>query len=378
MALTERQARMALSALQPLGSPGLSEMLERFEAGELWHAISTRREDTTWSVKARTIDVEALDAATRQADARFLIPGDPEWPQQVDDLTHARVNQLGGNPIGLWVRGSADISQLEGAVSLVGSRASTAYGTNIAMDLAADLATAGHPIISGLAYGIDAAAHRGAIAVRGRTIAMVACGIERVYPSANRSLHEAILKDGAVITESPPGAHPLKASFLARNRLIAAASQGVVIVEAAARSGARNTASWAGALGRIVMAVPGSVTSAQSVTPHWLIQEGLATLITSAADIQRLMGPLQPELELDLRGDDVPLDRLPPRLRAIREVVGARETLTVADISARTGLSIPACIAGAAQLAEAGWLEELAGQQWALPRRDRIQTRQVT
>lgn len=368
MTLTERQARMALSALQPLGAPGLSEMLERFEAGELWHAISTRREDTTWSVKSRTIDVADLETATRLAGARFVIPGDAEWPEQMSGLAHARVNHLGGVPIGLWIKGAADLSALEGAVSLVGSRASTAYGTNIAMDLAADLATAGHPIISGLAYGIDAAAHRGAIAVGGRTIAMVACGIERVYPSANRNLHEAILRDGAVITESPPGAHPLKASFLARNRLIAAASQGVVIVEAAARSGARNTASWAGSLGRVLMAVPGSVTSAQSVTPHWLIQEGLATLVTSASDVQRLLGPLQPELELDLRGQDVPLDRLSPQLRAIREVVGAREALTVAELSARTGLSIPACLAGAAELAESGWLEELEGQQWALPR----------
>lgn len=369
MAVTERQARMALCALQPLGAPALAEMLLRFEAGEVWEAIRTRADESAWSLKSRIIDVDALEAATIATGARFLIPGDPEWPSRMEDLTHTRVSGMGGAPVGLWVRGTADLSQIGTSVALVGSRASTSYGSEVTTDLAADLATNGYTVVSGLAYGIDAAAHRGALAVRSATIAMVACGIERVYPPANERLHEAILRSGAVITEAPPGAHPMKASFLARNRLIAAASDGVVIVEAAARSGARNTASWAAELGRVLMAVPGSIASAQSVTPHWLIRESLATLVTGFADVAQLVGSLQPELEIPLRGEDNPLDKLAPGPRSVREAVGARETLGLAELSARTGLSIPVCMAATAELTESGWLEEVDFQQWALPRR---------
>lgn len=360
---------MGLCALQSLGTPALAEMLHQFEAAEVWEAIRARNDDSAWSIKSKAIDLDALENATAKVGSRFLIPGDSEWPERMEDLTDVRVNGLGGAPIGLWVKGGADLAQVFGTVSLVGSRAATAYGNGVAMELAADLANSGYTVISGLAHGIDAAAHRGALAVRGCTLAMVACGIERVYPPSNRGLHQSILKSGAVLTEVPPGATPMKVSFLARNRLIAALSDGVVVVEAAVRSGARNTASWAAALGRTLMAVPGSVASAQSATPHWLIQESMASLVTGFADVERLLGPLQPELELSPRGEDSPLDRLAPNLRTIREAIAARETVGLAELSARTGLSIPVCMVSASELSESGWLEEVEFQQWALPRR---------
>lgn len=360
---------MALCALQPMGSPGLAEMLESYEAAELWDAIRGRRDESAWTLKSRNIDIGSLETATRATGSRFVMPGDPEWPSEADDLIRARINGIGGAPIGLWVKGAARLNEMGGAVALVGSRAATSYGNAVATDVAADLAVNGRPIVSGLAYGIDAAAHRGALAVGACTMAVVACGIDQIYPAAHAQLHGNILRRGLVATEAPPGARPLKASFLARNRLIAAVSDGVIVVEAAARSGARNTASWASALNRVLMAVPGSITSAMSVTPHWLVQEGHATLITGAADVERLLGPLQPELEIPLCGEELPLDRLKPDLRTIREVIGTGEILGVAELSVRTGLSIPVCMAGAAELADTGWLEEVDAQRWALPRR---------
>lgn len=373
MALTNRQARMALCALESHGRPEISDLLLRFEATEVWEGILGRQSENVWTRKALNVDVQAMEAATRAAGARFVVPGDPEWPAQLNDLAHVRVGDIGGIPPGLWVLGDARLHQLpRPAVAIVGSRAATSYGTVVTTDMAADLAAEGHCVISGLAYGIDAAAHRGTIAAGGTTVAVLACGIDRVYPTAHTRLHAAVQGAGAVITEVPPGAHPLKVSFLARNRLIAALSDGVVLVEAAARSGARNTTTWSKELNRQVMAVPGSVTSAMAVTPHFLIQQGEAALVTGAADVARALGPLQPELELNLRGEDAPLDKLRPELRQLREVVASGESLGVGDFSARTGLSVPACMAGAAELAESGWLEEVEPQRWALPRRHSV------
>ncbi len=361
---------MALCALESHGRPEIADLLLRFGAPEVWEGILGRSADNVWTRKARQVDVAALEAATRASGARFLIPDDPEWPTRLNDLAHVRVGDIGGVPPGLWVLGDANLNAVSrSGVAIVGSRAATSYGTVVATDMAADLAAEGHTIVSGLAYGIDAAAHRGAIAAGGTTVAVVACGIDRVYPTAHARLHAAVRGAGAVVSEVPPGAHPLKVSFLARNRIIAALGDGVVLVEAAARSGARNTTSWGKELNRQVMAVPGSITSAMAVTPHWLIQQGEAQLVTSAADVARSIGPLQPELELDLRGEELPLDRLRQELRQLREAVGSGETLGVAEFSARTGLSIPACMAGASELAETGWLEEVQPLRWALPGR---------
>ncbi len=139
------------------------------------------------------------------------------------------------------------------------------------------------------------------------------------------------------------------------------------MVEAAARSGARNTANWAGALGKHVMAVPGPVTSSLSVTPHRLIREGTATLVTSVTDVTELLSPLQPELEVAFKGEDRPLDRLSPRLRVLREAVAPKEEVNVNDLMSRTGLSVPDCLASVDELVEMGWLEEAGETGWRLP-----------
>lgn len=367
--MDERQARMALCALQPMGRPELAGLVATYGAEEVWHGICNRPEESTWTRKAQGVSIESLVAATKQAGARFLIPGDPDWPQQLDDLGVVRANGIGGVPLGLWVLGDLAAATEQTPVAIVGSRACTSYGSHVTTDLAAELAGHGHPIISGLAYGVDAAAHRGSLAARGVTAAFVACGIDRVYPTSHAQLHAEVVKAGAVITEAPPGASPMKVAFLARNRLIAALASGVILTEAAARSGARNTVTWAQELGRQVMAVPGPVTAASSATPNWLIQEGGASLITSAADVERLMGPLQPELEFSLRGETQPLDRLAPSARAVREAMGARELVSVLELTQRTGLAVPQILASLGELEEGGWVEQSPGGQWCLPTR---------
>lgn len=369
--LDDRTARMVLCALQPLGNPQLAELVAVHGAADVWEAILGRDADSPWGRRAAAIDPDQLVSDTDRCRARFVIPGDDEWPAPLDVLDRVRLSGQGGQPLGLWVRGSLDLNELTGAVAVVGARASTAYGNHVATEFGADLGLAGRVVISGLAFGIDAAAHRGALSARHPTVAVLANGVDAAYPVAHSSLMEGVMARGAVISEAPPGCRPLKAAFLARNRLIAALSEGVVVVEAAARSGARNTAGWSAVLGRHVMAVPGPVTSSLSVTPHRLIRDATATLVTSVVDVTALLSPLQPELELVMRGQDQPLDRLPEQLRLLREVVAPKEEVNVNDLISRTGLSVPECLAGVDELVELGWLEEAGEAGWRLPLRRR-------
>jgi len=230
------------------------------------------------------------DQVLEQAAARgirFIVPGDAEWPTQLSALQHAgALHERGGEPVGLWVRGSHDLRQLTGnAVAVVGSRAATSYGTEQATELSRDLAAMGHTVISGLAYGVDQAAHRGALLAGGPTIAVMPCGADRPYPAAHAQLLEAIAERGLVVSEAPPGAGPTRTRFLARNRIVTALAEGTLVVEGAARSGAINTAHWATNLHRPVMGVPGPVTSAASVGVNQLIRLGSATAVATAQDV---------------------------------------------------------------------------------------------
>jgi DNA processing protein len=193
-------------------------------------------------------------------------------------------------PLRLSVRGRI-LEEDALAVAIVGSRAATAYGLAVAERLAADLAARGVTVISGLARGIDTAAHRGALRAGGRTIAVLGSGIDVIYPPENRSLAARIASHGAVVSQFEAGTRPLAGHFPARNRVIAGLALGVVIVEAAEKSGSLITAGLAGELGREVMAVPGLVTSAQSVGAHRLIQDG-AALVQGWEDVVSQL-PLQ-------------------------------------------------------------------------------------
>ncbi|MDN4175188.1 DNA-processing protein DprA [Nocardioides sp. SOB77] len=194
--------------------------------------------------------------------------------------------ECGGEPVGLWVRGAADLSQLAAnAVAVVGSRAATDNGTHQATELSRDLVAMGHTVVSGLAYGVDQAAHRGVLLAGGPTIAVMPCGADRPYPAAHAQLLEAIADRPLVVAEAPPGTAPTRARFLARNRIVAGLAEGTVVVEGAFRSGALTTAQWTDALHRPVMGVPGPVTSSASAGVNQLVRLGQASLVTSAQEV---------------------------------------------------------------------------------------------
>ncbi|PIF04493.1 MAG: DNA-protecting protein DprA [Propionibacterium sp.] len=369
MSITERQARMGLAALLPLANWDLANLVATQGAVEVWQQLRAMGRESGWGRKAAGLDLAQLAAATKACNARFLIPGDEEWPEQIADLDRVSLSGMGAAPLGLWLRGAGTLPHPERAVAVVGARAASAYGEHVSTQLAQDLAQAGYLVVSGMAFGIDAASHAGALAAGRPTLAVLACGVDLAYPLGNAQLMNRILADGLVVSEVPPGSRPLKASFLARNRIIAALAQGVVIVEAAARSGARNTVSWASELGRVVMAVPGPVTSTLSITPNRLIRDQEAILVADAKQVQALLAPLNTIPEAELHGEPRPLDRLPGSLRSLREAVAIGEVVDAAELSARTGMSIMECVAGAQELAETGWLVQLAGAAWRLPKR---------
>ena len=213
--------------------------------------------------------------------ARYITPDDPEWPSQLD--------ALGGNvPDGLWVLGTSRLNDLVNrAVAVTGARASTAYGDTVANGLGHDLAREGYAVVNGGGYGIDAAALRGALSAQAAQIIVVqANGLDCLSPAGHIDLLKAVVeRGGLIVTEYELGEHLTRTAFLDRARLIAALTQGSVVIEGSQHSCAREVTNWASSLGRAVLAVPGPITSAISTLPHQLIQEGLAVLVTTAADV---------------------------------------------------------------------------------------------
>lgn len=315
-----------------------------------------------------------LDAAAGRG-LRWICPGDEEWPTPLQDLDVAEVAGRGGVPPGLWVRGSASLAaHVRTAVAVVGSRASTAYGDDVAGDLAAELAEAGVTVVSGAAYGIDAAAHRGALAVRGPTLAVLASGADVAYPRGHDAMLARIAGEGLVVSEAPPGDHPTKVRFLARNRLIAALSAAVVVVEAARRSGALNTLNWAGALQRPACGVPGPVTSALSEGVHHALREHRAEPVSNAAEVLDLLAPLGAAPVAGASGWDQgehrPLDRLAPVAYQVLEALPAGRSARAGAVADAVGLSEGRALVVLGDLLAAG-LAERTGDGWRVPARSR-------
>ena len=238
-----------------------------------------------WAPRLVGLDPRRDVAALREIGGRLVTPESDEWPAGLDDLGS-------GAPLCLWVRGEGRLDAVLGrSVSIVGARASTDYGDRVAGEMAAALADHGFGTVSGGAYGIDAAAHRGALAAGGATAAFLAGGVDRLYPAGNAQLLSAVAERGGVlVSEVPPGGVPSRVRFLKRNRLIAAAGTATVVVEAAWRSGSLATAGRAFELLRPVGAVPGPVTSMASAGCHRLLREGRAVCVTDADDVRELAG----------------------------------------------------------------------------------------
>ena len=240
-----------------------------------------------WAVRLPDCDPRRDLVHLDRLGGALLVPGDPRWPSALDDLGAEA-------PFCLWVRGEPDLGAvLARSVAVVGSRAATSYGERVAFDLADGLTAEGLCVVSGGAYGIDAAAHRGAVARGGRTLVVLAGGVDRAYPAGNARLLDTVVgAGGALVSEVPPGSLPTKSRFLQRNRLIAAAGQATVVVEAAWRSGAMSTAHHAARLLRPVGAVPGPVTSMASAGCHRLLREGIAVCVTDVAEVRELAGSI--------------------------------------------------------------------------------------
>lgn len=297
----------------------------------------------------------------QEVGGRLIVPGDLEWPSQLDDLGERA-------PLALWVRGTVDLrlSCLR-SVSVVGARAATTYGTGVAATISSDLASAGWAIVSGGAFGIDAAAHAGALAVRGATLAVLACGVDVAYPPRHADLFARIAADGLLVSEVPPGAAPHRGRFLVRNRLIAALSRGTVVVEAALRSGSLSTAREAEALGRPVLGVPGPVTSALSAGVHRELRRG-ALLVQSGAEIAEAVGALGADLAPEPSGPEDPRDRLDPLARRVLDAVPVRRGATV-DSVARTAGVAPSEAQAALGLLELDGFVVRADDGWRLAHR---------
>lgn len=311
-----------------------------------------------WAPRIPDLAPERDLATLERLGGRMIIPGDDLWPGQLGDLgIH--------EPICLWWRGvELELPPAARSVALVGSRDSTSYGASVTGDLAYSLAQRGFTVVSGGAYGIDAHAHRAALAGGSGpvpTIAVMAGGVDRFYPSGNEDLLRAVANQGAVIAEVPPGSAPTRYRFLQRNRIIAALASVTVVVEARWRSGALNTAHHAESLGRAVGAVPGSVHSANSAGCHRLLREGGAICVTDAAEIAELASPSGESLPDVRAGRSADHDGLTLEDLILLDALPLRSTSSVEKLSSVAGLGVESVRAGLGRLNLLGLAESGAG-----------------
>ncbi|MBB5789938.1 DNA-processing protein DprA [Jiangella mangrovi] len=363
----ERAARAALSAVTEPGDKVVALRVRDTGAEATWHAICGGDDalDRTHVLRRRAAQVDGADLLERaeQAGLRYLCPGEPGWPAPLDvmavTLDYAEPVPP---PLGLWLVGDGDLAALaESAVAIVGSRNCSRYGERVASDLGTDLALAGWTVVSGAAFGVDAAAHRGALAVGGTTVAVLASGVDVPYPRTHAQLLERIAAEGLVVSEVPPGSRPMRAWFLERNRIIAALSAGTVVVEAAPRSGALSTAAWTQKLSRETLVVPGPITSALSAGCHTLVRNGAATLVTSVGDVLEAVGRLGTAAPADPEAEARPIDVLRPAQRKVREVMIAGAVETAAGLAGRTGLAASTVDPALRELAAGGWITRVDG-----------------
>ena len=363
MTMSDRHCAIALAAMVEPGTPGIAEQVAEHGVQEVLARQRTHSRRPHVVGRLDLDDVPAMVAEMSRRGVRILLPGESEFPSQLLDLPEP--------PLALWVRGPLDLRAAAlRSVAVVGARACTAYGERATAALAGGLAEDGWAVVSGGAFGIDAAAHRAALAVGGPTVAVLACGVDVAYPRAHDALLCRIADAGLVVSELPPGSQPLKHRFLARNRVIAALSRGTVVVEAARRSGAVSTASRALELGRVVMAVPGPITSMASAGTNRLLHEQVARAVCDSAEVAGLLlgpGMEQSEHEADAVGRAVPQIRalagLPEEAVRVLDALPARGDRSVDSAAERAGLGPAACLAHLGLLEIAG-LARRTGTGW--------------
>ncbi|KUO07655.1 DNA-processing protein DprA [Streptomyces sp. DSM 15324] len=372
---SDRLARVFLSRVFEPGDEVGGRWVREWGCAEVVRRLRERREPPPGTGERRWAGLRARAAAAgperdlavaEAAGVRFLCPGDTEWPGTLDDLGDAR-------PLGLWVRGRPSL-RMWGlrSVAVVGARACTEYGAHMAATLAAGLAERGWVVVSGGAYGVDGAAHRGALGAGGATVAVLACGVDRPYPRGHTELINRVAEQGLVVGELPPGDHPTPSRFVLRNRVIAALTRGTVVVEAAHRSGSLVTARAAQRLGRHTMGVPGPATSGLSAGVHELLR-GEAELVTDAAEVVELVGDMG-ELAPARRGPVLPRDLLEPGARRVLAALPARRPARAEEIARGAGTTPDDAIARLYELRALGYVER-HGDGWKLTRQAIVSVR---
>ena len=360
----DRLARAVLTWIAEPGDAQLGALLQRRSPAALVAALTTGTAPRTglavagldrawlrWAARLGDAPTGATVEAWHRDGIRLVCPGDPEWPTQLDALG-------GGRPWGLWVRGQVDLRfACLRSVSIVGTRAATGYGTHVTTELAAALAGRAWTVISGGAFGIDSQAHRGALAAEGVTVAVLPSGLDAPYPRGHHDLFEAIVAQGALVSEQPPGRLPTRPGFLVRNRLIAALSRGTVLVEAALRSGALNTARHARDQNRPLMAVPGPVTSQASAGCHLAIRDWGAVCVTGVHDVLGCLTFSPGEVADPSRGPVLPRDELDPVSLSVLEAVPARAGRGPARIAVSAGVDFDTVLRCLGELAAGGFIE---------------------
>jgi DNA processing protein len=373
-----RQDRLGLSLVVEPGDPRLRDLLLTHEPAEILAAVLGRhrlmdvRIPDAWTERGRDLDRTADRVAARAKDSglRWITPGDKEWPSALSDLDHLEpLHGATGAPVGLWLRGVGHLAEMcARSVAIVGARDCTTYGAECASELAADCADAGWTVISGAAYGVDGCAHRGAFLMNAPTAGVLACGADLDYPKSHGALITRIAEVGVVLSEQAPGEKPLKNRFLSRNRIIAALTQGTVVIEAAVRSGSLNTLNWADQLGRTTMAMPGPVTSRQSAGVHAAIRAGKAVVVTSGREVMAELSGLGAETEEKASLPLTEFDRLPPAAQSTLDGLDWSAARKVHEIASSVRLSSRE-VRAALDLLERRGLVIRAGSEWMLSRR---------
>ncbi|MGH9450820.1 MAG: DNA-processing protein DprA [Terriglobia bacterium] len=365
---------LGLARIPGLGTRGALKIIRNFGSPERAYAASLT-------------ELESCGVPPRVARDIFAQTGLPEAEKDID-LAESRgfkiatpstedypplLAQIPDPPLALYIQG--DAAAISGhAIAMVGSRRPSAYGSSVAHRLAGDLAMRQLVIVSGLARGIDSAAHRGAVEAKGRTVAVLGSGLDVIYPKENRKLADKVAECGAVISEFPQGTSPAPENFPIRNRIISGLSLGVVIVEAAEYSGSLITARLALEQNREVFAVPGNITSAQSFGPNLLIKQG-AKLVDQwmdvveelPASVRMQLMPAQPASE---QSADAPSGALPlaPSLagdqKMVFDALRVDEALFVDSICGRASLPQPRVLAALLGLEMGGWVKQLPGMNF--------------
>jgi len=389
MLTDEKYARAALTYLAEPADRWLSQLLREHGAAGALDAIKNYAAASgpgprsgkaramqaameRWRVRLPELPRPDQVLAFREAGIRLIAPGDPEWPGQLADLGDDQ-------PYALWLRGHADLrfSCLR-SVAIVGSRAATAYGSYVAAEFAGSVAARGWAVVSGGAFGVDAAAHRAALGADGVTVAVLACGVDVPYPSAHAELFDAVAAQGVLVSEWPPGRHVTRLRFLVRNRVIAALATGTLVVEAGQRSGALNTARHARDLRRRLMAVPGPVTSDLSAGCHHILREWQGVLVTSAAEVTEHLSPIEATASAPPAGASlaagrqavppvIPRDLLDLESATVLDAMPRRGGLATLRVAQRAGLAPAATATCLGRLATAGFVER-CDDGWRLRR----------